>query len=59
MKGGRGKETHFSNVLVPFLHADPHFHSLFHEARRDDNCVRLPRHRSSKFLDRHLDQMPI
>jgi hypothetical protein len=46
-------------MVVPFLHADPHFHSLLHEARGHDNGVRLPCHRCGDLLNRHLDQMSI
>jgi hypothetical protein len=53
------RKAHFSNMVVPFLHANPHFHSLLHEARGHDNGVRLPCHRCGNLLNRHLDQMSI
>jgi hypothetical protein len=47
----RREGAHFSNMLIPFLHSDPHFHRFLHETCGNDYGVRLPRHRSRDFLD--------
>jgi hypothetical protein len=50
MSEGEKEGAYFSNMFVPFLHSDSHFHRFLHKTCGDDYGIRLPRHRSRDFL---------